>query len=514
MPLADGKQRLADDMVVMCWEGEHLRFALLAGLGILLYPVGMPLFLVALLQKAEQPAASQKYSFLKSLRARVREGRLAVEVLQLLFKVYWAGVLIFVGRGTATQMNTCILSVVCYGVLLNMLRAYNSPFDNMLWSAGFAKLLLTTGVGQLILLGEEMPGGAERTLGMSPLSAGRWLIAFDVALLVGVIVATVLELRQGQLRPIMPVLRKTGEEPGFEMTPRTRSNQVPELQLEAKESASISVPDDSRSTSPTLQVVAPAATPAATPAADSIEQRTQQRTEQMQQMQQQQPPSHRPPPPPPVVRWHTQGNQTGPSGIDLLTADNAISSAQAGLSSSEAPGRPSTADPFSAFFDDVAGEARLAEPDSGSLEQMQQQQPPVHRPPPPPPVVRLDRGGGVAGATGPAEGRDVAVSNSPRTTQESKSKNDRLARERPAQGEPPHDHSAAAAAAVAIKKQDGNGDLTPESGVRGLPTGGSHPSDEENPSISAETNNTAGAPMIRPAQWRKARPAARKSTVI
>ena len=226
-----------------------------------------------------------------------------------------------------------------------------------------------------------------------------------------------------------------------------------------------------------------------------------------------QPPVHRPPPPPPVLRWAPrteEGNQTGPSGIDVLTADNAITSAQAGpglaqlpatATSSEALRPPPTPDPFSAFFDDeIPGEARV-EPDSSSPEQ----------------YTDLDFGGDVAGATGPPEERDVGVFNFPRTTQERESKEDRLARERAAPGEPKQDSPTAAAAGVAIKKQNGNnGDTTPESRVRGLLTGGGHcseSSDEENPNISAKTN-AGGAPSptqeVRPA----VRPAPRKKSKV
>ena len=283
-------------MVVMCWEGEHLPFAALAGLGILLYPFGMPAFLFILLCKADKSTANDKYRFLKSLRDRFRRGRRAVEVLQLAFKVFWAGVLIFVGRGTPLQMSICVASTVLYLLLLAILQPYQSNYDNMLWVAGFVKLFFTTWVGQQMLIGEEMPGGLERTIGISPESAGRCLVALDVALFGAVAVATVVELCQ-ERRPtsVLPVSSATNEnaeeERGIEMQTRTGSDQPPNPQLEAKASAPVRASDDNRPTSRSLAMVAPAAAdaavaPAAAPAAAvataarSMEQRIAQQIKQ------------------------------------------------------------------------------------------------------------------------------------------------------------------------------------------------------------------------------------------
>ena len=63
---------------------------------------------------------------------------------QLVFKVYWAGILIFLGRGTPSQLTISITSVLVMLLLLSMLQPYRSGYDNMLWTAGLGKVLFTT----------------------------------------------------------------------------------------------------------------------------------------------------------------------------------------------------------------------------------------------------------------------------------------------------------------------------------------------------------------------------------
>ena len=63
---------------------------------------------------------------------------------QLVFKAYWAGILIFLGRGTPVQLTISIASVLGYLCLLSMLQPFRSTYDNVIWTAGLSKLLLTT----------------------------------------------------------------------------------------------------------------------------------------------------------------------------------------------------------------------------------------------------------------------------------------------------------------------------------------------------------------------------------
>ena len=66
------------------------------------------------------------------------------DAAQVTFKVYCSGVLIFLGYGTAVQLTVCIVSLIVYLFLLSTLQPFRSGYDNMLWTAGLCKLLLTT----------------------------------------------------------------------------------------------------------------------------------------------------------------------------------------------------------------------------------------------------------------------------------------------------------------------------------------------------------------------------------
>ena len=55
---------------MICWKGEHLRYAIVAGVFALLYPLGLPLFLLRLLLRMQRPGAKEKFKFLGSLHVR------------------------------------------------------------------------------------------------------------------------------------------------------------------------------------------------------------------------------------------------------------------------------------------------------------------------------------------------------------------------------------------------------------------------------------------------------------
>ena len=139
----DGKTFLRADYRIECDSPEHRAFQVYAGIMILVYPVGIPLFYSYLLyrnrrvlmDKAIRETSPQVQAF-SDLWAPYKPRRLYYEVVECLRRTSLTGVVVFIFPNTAAQVAVTLMIAFLFVVLSVLLSPYVSKWDASLSLTG------------------------------------------------------------------------------------------------------------------------------------------------------------------------------------------------------------------------------------------------------------------------------------------------------------------------------------------------------------------------------------------
>lgn len=173
--LDDGEEWLEVDFQISCTSDSYLAFVTLGGMGVFIYPLGVPVMTMLLLAKnggeiKAGGAAFERYNFLV---ADYKPEFYYWDCLEMLRKATLTGVLMFFSKGSLSQL--VLAMVVCVGFLCA--ATWLQPFASRtacLFKVGTEVALLVT-LMLVVLLKidlsqEDIPGGADFVGGLLLLS--------------------------------------------------------------------------------------------------------------------------------------------------------------------------------------------------------------------------------------------------------------------------------------------------------------------------------------------------------
>ena len=134
--LADGKEYLRADYRIECDSPKHQAFKLFAGIMIVVYPVGIPLFYSYLLFKnrrvlestTEREICSQVQP-ISDLWLPYKPERFYYEVIESLRRISLTGVVVFIYPNTASQVAVTLMIAFLFTIVSERLAPYNSKWD-------------------------------------------------------------------------------------------------------------------------------------------------------------------------------------------------------------------------------------------------------------------------------------------------------------------------------------------------------------------------------------------------
>lgn len=134
-----------DDFTIACDSSVHTFFKVMASVGVIVYPIGIPLVFMVLLQydKRNTDAGGSPGEHLNFLRSDYKPDLYYYECVTLLQKLLITGLAVFVEQGSIFQAFCC--ACISFGFFANVVFTwpYAHVFDNILKSVAEAQLFLT-----------------------------------------------------------------------------------------------------------------------------------------------------------------------------------------------------------------------------------------------------------------------------------------------------------------------------------------------------------------------------------
>ncbi|CAN0004928.1 unnamed protein product [Ascophyllum nodosum] len=138
------KMYLRADYRIECLSQRHQAFRTYAGVMILLYPVGIPAFYFWLLfrngdmlaneARREDHANIQPTS---DLWKAYKPSRYYYEIVECIRRLAITSVVVFMFPGTAAQFSVAIMVTFGFGIMMEVLAPYKSPWDTWISRAGY-----------------------------------------------------------------------------------------------------------------------------------------------------------------------------------------------------------------------------------------------------------------------------------------------------------------------------------------------------------------------------------------
>jgi len=199
----EGKHYLEADLSLECYNQDWAFHAVVAGCGVLIYTMGVPLFIYTLLTRNRYKLYSSRkfharYSF---VYVRFESQYYFYELCEMTRKVALGGLVMFIASGTMFQICSAILFAVIFLVMHIKLQPFKQDIDDDIQSVALISTFLTL-ISAILLRAEE--GGAfvtifVLTINFSTLAFGLWAIIFDT-------IPSVLEEWQYQYNDAMEAL--------------------------------------------------------------------------------------------------------------------------------------------------------------------------------------------------------------------------------------------------------------------------------------------------------------------
>ncbi|CAM9126201.1 unnamed protein product [Ectocarpus sp. 6 AP-2014] len=192
--LDNGKRYPRVDCRIECDSSEHQAFEVYAGIMILVYPVGIPLFYAYLLYKNRRVLKSEdevtresspQVQPISDLWSPYKPGRFYYEVIECFRRMSLTGVIVFIYPNTGAQIAVTLVIAFSFVVVSERLAPYISKWDASISLIGHIIVFISMYVALLSKVGVSDEGAVsqERFAGV--------LVAAHACMVVAVIVETV-----------------------------------------------------------------------------------------------------------------------------------------------------------------------------------------------------------------------------------------------------------------------------------------------------------------------------------